>query len=358
MSRFRHDYRLTLSFLVLILLFLLVLAEFQPVLSQSISNSSGVSIESYKPPVRIKPPNAEQWQLLTSDAIRWPDKATVKVGPNGLLELETSRQDTIKLNEGTRLETDFEDVDRTELDLDYGSVRVDFEDDGSSDGSTDRSMEIQTRHGVAGIRGTDFSVSYMAPRGMDVSVYEGSVRLETTGQRSIVIEAGRATNVTEETRRGKAPLKSRPIDEEQKLKWKNFKAQKKLWSLKKKKRAVELRRKALRSNGAIGRGKGAPSKSPQKLSERQRKLNNKIKTFRSRNTRVLNQYSRLRPGLLDRRRKYLERTSRGTNQSGGLSSPGKPSGGSNAGSSVGSGTSSPNTVSPSRGRVPVRSQKK
>jgi len=81
---------------------------------------------------------------------------------------------------------------QTELELTYGKLRSQAQKITKSDGK----FEVKTPAGVAGVVGTDFYVSYDAATGtMNVTVFDGLVRVCNLASACVMVKAGQLTNV-------------------------------------------------------------------------------------------------------------------------------------------------------------------
>jgi ferric-dicitrate binding protein FerR (iron transport regulator) len=98
---------------------------------------------------------------------------------------------------------------QTELELTYGKLRSQAQKITKSDGK----FEVKTPAGVAGVVGTDFFVSYDATTGtMNVTVFEGVVKVCNLAGVCVEVKAGQLTNVRTNDSAGPQPPAQATLD--------------------------------------------------------------------------------------------------------------------------------------------------
>ena len=98
---------------------------------------------------------------------------------------------------------------QTELELTYGKIRSQAQKITKADGK----FEVKTPAGVAGVVGTDFFVSYDSTTGtMNVTVFEGVVKVCNLAGACVEVKAGQLTNVRTNDSTGPQPPAQATMD--------------------------------------------------------------------------------------------------------------------------------------------------
>ena len=140
-------------------------------------------------------------------AVNWQDLVNTQANARARIALDDGSVLNVGSDSSVKVVKSDAGAQQTELELTYGKLRTQAQKIAKPDGK----FEVRTPAGVAGVVGTDFYVEY-ANDTMNVTVFEGFVKVCNLAGVCVMVKAGQFTNVRSGDNSGPMPPLQATLD--------------------------------------------------------------------------------------------------------------------------------------------------